>query len=163
MSIDLSAATEQELREYKVDRPKDLTALVDLLSILENRDHDYGTCVYAMSIAATAAFNYMAGKMGCTGFQASCADLDVIRRTRSIDGPFILLKGEDMLFPQYDLHQKLDEAMTEWLPWAAEQAALKLRESGRAAERVVAHWEKLAAFVVDPAAADAVSDTDRGD
>ena len=33
-----------------------------------------------------------------TGFQVSCADLDISKRLRGIKGPFILLKAEDMLY-----------------------------------------------------------------
>jgi hypothetical protein len=79
------------------------------------------------------------------GFQASCADLDFLRRTRSMDGPFIILKAEDMLYPQYDLPEKLREAMESWKEWAAEECAKKLEKSGEEAHpKVKAHWERLA-------------------
>ena len=39
-----------------------------------------------------------------------------------MEGPFILLKGEDMLYPQYDLHEKLRTAMAEWGAWAGGEA-----------------------------------------
>ena len=73
---------EKEMRDAKVPWPKTEEQLQQYVNSLVERPHDYGTCVYAMSMAATAAFNYVAGQLGVTGFQSSCADMDVIRRTR---------------------------------------------------------------------------------
>ena len=141
------ATTEQEMRAEKAPAPDTIEALGEYITSLVDRQHDYGTCVYAMSLAATAAFNHVAHKLGVTGFQASCADLDIVRRTRSMEGPFILLKGEDMIYPQYDLPGKLREAMEEWSDWAAEQAAKKLVESKQENVHpdVWAHWVDLSA------------------
>ena len=139
--------TEQEMRAETAPAPDTIEALGEYIASLVDRQHDYGTCVYAMSLAATAAFNHVAYKLGVTGFQASCADLDIVRRTRSMDGPFILLKGEDMIYPQYDLPGKLREAMEKWADWAAEQAAKKLAENKQenVHPNVWAHWVALSA------------------
>lgn len=137
--------TEQEMRAHKAPTPLTIEDLSTYIESLTKREHDYGTCCYAMSLAATAAFNYVASQLGVTGFQASCADLDIIRRTRNIDGPFMLIRGEDMLYPQYNLQEKLREAMEGWSTWAAEQAREKLATSPDASERVIAHWKQLAA------------------
>lgn len=140
-----TAQTEQEMREYKVPFPQSLDELNEFITSLTERQHDYGSSAYAMSLAATAAFNYIGGKLGTTGFQASCADLDFLRRTRGLDGPFMIMKAEDMLYPQYSLPGNLAEAMDKWEEWAAEQAKKKLAESGNTAHPDVrAHWVKLA-------------------
>lgn len=136
---------EQEMRDAKVPTPdtaKDLTAYIDGLV---KRDHDYGTCVYAMSMAATAAFNYVAHKLGVTGFQASCADMDILRRTRSLEGPFMILDGQNALYPQYDLEGKVREWLggDDFKEWISEQAKKKLAESDGASPSVVAHWRSL--------------------
>lgn len=112
-----AASGESAMRDAKVPWPLTKEQLVEYIQSLVDRQHDYGTCVYAMSMAAEAAFNYVSHCLGVTGFQASCADLDFVRRTRSLKGPFILLKGEDMLYPQYDLEEKLEEAIKNWRPW----------------------------------------------
>ena len=139
------STTEAEMRDEKAPWPDTLEALNEYITSLVERKHDYGTCVYAMSLAATAAFYHVSSKLGVTGFQASCADLDFLRRTRSMDGPFIILKAEDMLYPQYDLPEKLREAMESWKEWAAKECAKKLEESGKQAHPdVKAHWERLA-------------------
>lgn len=140
--------TEKEMREAEVptfDSSRKLRAYIDGLV---ERDHDYGTCVYAMSMAATAAFNYVARKLGVTGFQASCADMDIVRRVRHMRGPFMIVNGADALYPQYDLHAKLGEFLDEIKPWLAEEAAKSLasESSVSAHPNVVAHWKQLAEF-----------------
>lgn len=140
------AKTEQEMRDLEAPCPETAADLMEYIESLTERSHDYGTCCYAMSLAATAAFQHVAKKLGVTGFQASCADLDVLRRTRSLKGPFILLKAEDMLYPQYNLQQKLRDAMNDWGEWAADEAKKKLAEdSEHAHPDVVARWTMLAA------------------
>lgn len=137
------ASTETEMREAKVPWPYTKEQLVDYIDSLVDRQHDYGTCVYALSMAAEAAFNYVSHQLGVTGFQSSCADLDFLRRTRGLKGPFMVIMAEDALYPQYDLPGKLDKALEEWKPWLAEQAKIKLAEAGSAHSNVVAHWKKL--------------------
>jgi hypothetical protein len=136
--------TEAQLRESDTPWPETPEELTAYIATLVDRPHDYGTCVYAMSLAATAAFHYVSKILGTTGFQASCADLDILRRTRHINGPFMLIKGEDLLYPQYDLQQKLDDFIKSSMPWLVEEARKKLQESGRTHPDVKARWEKLA-------------------
>lgn len=134
------------MREAKDPSPKSLAELTEYIDSLVDRQHDYGTCCYAMSLAATAAFNYVAHTLGVTGFQASCADLDFLKRSRNLKGPFAVIDGEHMVYPQYDIAAKVREYMKEWEPWAAEQAAkhLEEEEASQAHPDVVAHWKKLA-------------------
>ena len=137
---------ETEMREHRVPWLKSADELTAYIESLITQQRDYGTAAYAMSLAAVAAFQYVAGKVGASGFQASCADLDVVRRTRHLNGPFILLKGEDMLYPQYDLHGKLQEAMDSWREWAREEARKKLaaHKAETAHPDVIKHWKMLA-------------------
>jgi hypothetical protein len=138
------AQTEADMREAKDPWPCTIEQLVEYVQSVTKRQHDYGTCVYAMSLAATAAFNFVAHQLGVTGFQSSCADLDFLRRSRGIKGPFMLVKGEDFLYPQCDPRGKLAEALADWNPWLCEQAAKKLAETPGAHPDVVAHWKRLA-------------------
>lgn len=140
--------TEMEMREAKVPFIKTEQELLGYLKTLVERDHDYGTCVYAMSMAAEAAFNYVSSKLGVTGFQASCADLDFIRRTRNFEGPFMLVDAAQQLYPQYhplkDTEEFLSsESTTQWL---AKQAREKISESDQSSVHpdVWSHWEQLA-------------------
>lgn len=136
--------SENEMRKSKVPRIETISALTDYIESLVNGQHDYGTCVYAMSLSAVAAFNYAAHKLGVTGFQASCADLDILKRTRGIDGPFMLIKGEDMLYPQNDVHERVSEAQVKWKSWLKEEAEKKLAENNTAHPSVLRHWARLA-------------------
>lgn len=142
--------TEKEMRDADVPSFKNKADLMKYINDLVNRPHDYGTCCYAMSMAAVAAFQYVARKIGVTGFQASCADLDVIRRTRGIKGPFILIQGNDMLYPQYDIAKKLQDATDSWREWARDEAKKKLKENDAAHPEVIKHWKKLAAYEKNP-------------
>ena len=145
-----NSATEAQMRESEVPWPKTQKQLNKYIESLVKRNQDYGTCVYAMSMAAVATFNYVAGQLGVTGFQSSCADMDIIRRTRGIKGPFMLIDGADALYPQYDLRKRLEESMDEWKLWLKEEATKKLSESNEYTHHdVIAHWEKLAALEIE--------------
>ena len=136
--------TEKTMRDETVPTPETVDELAAYVRSLVDGQHDYGTCVYAMSMAATAAFNHVAKALGVTGFQASCADMDILRRTRRLEGPFMLIDGEKALYPQYDLPQKLAEFLVDIKPWLAKQAAKKLAEAPGAHPNVYAHWRQLA-------------------
>ena len=71
----------------------------------------------------------------------------MLRRTRGMEGPFIILNGEDMLYPQYDLPKKLADALEDWRGWAAEEAFIRLlADSNGACPSVLAHWKQLASY-----------------
>lgn len=121
-----TAPNEHEMREASVPTPQTLEDLTTYINGLVNRPHDYGTCVYAVSMAATAAMQYVYDKLGMTGFQASCADLDIVRRNRHIQGPFAIIKAEDSLFPQYD--KRIKEIQDGWHDWLVKEAKKKIQE-----------------------------------
>ena len=112
----LRHGTEQQLRDLNAPRPRTEADLGRIIRALAHREHDYGTCVYAMSISAEAAYNYQAHVQGVSGFQASCADMDFLKRTRNIKNGFQLINYDKLLYPQYDgpehfptRHQLIDQ------------------------------------------------------
>ena len=145
MSEDIKTMTEAELRGYKCPTFNSLDELTKFINDLTERKHDYGTCCYAMSLAATASFEYVASKLGVTGFQAGFAGLDIIKRVRNMDGPFMILDAEKTLYPQYDLREQANE----WLSsdrlkeWQKEEAMKKLKAKDACGD-VEDHWKKLA-------------------
>lgn len=146
--MNLSTMAEAELRAARPETPDTPEQLLALIEQLVNRDHDYGTCVYAMSLAAVAAYEYVARQLGVTGFQSSCADMDIIRRNRRLDGPFMLVIGNDALYPQYNIPEKVTSFLRDIRPWLGEQAREKLAEQetitiGHAHPDVVNHWKAL--------------------
>ena len=158
---------ELEMRESKAPWPESLSELADYINSLVEGEHDYGTCVYAMSLSAHASFNYIAKELGVTGFQAGCASMDLIARIKSLkEQPFAIIKGENMLYPQYNLRADFEKLLKEWRKWAGEEALKKLKHwlyhqncdcdgkkkkpsiskcfKGRVSRQVVAHWMSLA-------------------
>jgi hypothetical protein len=107
----------------------------------------YSRCPGAMARAALAAFRYVGHVLGVTGFQASCADLAFLRETRRIKGPFGIIEGENLLYPQYDLRATVDEWIAEWRPSLAKRAAELLASDGQSAHPdVVRRWAEIAAL-----------------
>ncbi len=144
----LTEKTEQELRETKVEFPKTLDELNEIIKQLTERNHDYGTCVYAMSIAAVATFNYIGSKLGCTGFQASCADLDILRRTRHYEDGFMITDYNKLLYPQYwdDEHFPTKEQLLEKNKEQLAKKAKQLLEdsNGSTHPNIIEHWKMIA-------------------
>lgn len=139
---------EQTLRDLTVPTFETMNDLVAYITTMKSIEHDYGTAVYAMSMAATATLNYMARQLGATGFQVSCADLDILRRMRRLEGPFMILSLDKALYPQYDLHQQVDTFVHGNIAWLRNEAKNLLAENEsdefKADERVVQHWKDLA-------------------
>lgn len=149
---DSGVPTEAEMREADVPWPGSMEELTAYIDGLTDRPHDYGTCVYAMSMAAVAAFYYVSSKLGVSGFQASCADMDILRRTRRIDGGFRLVTYDDLLYPQFWDEERsgiFAAELRENPERYAEKARALLREdSGTAAVRD--HWRRIAGADREP-------------
>lgn len=136
--------TEQEMRDSKVPWPKSINELVQYINKLIDQKHDYGTCVYAMSMSAVATLNYVAHELGVTGFQASCADMDLIRRTRNMKR-FQIVDLDKLLFPQYRNEFKgYNQLIMENIEWLSKEAQKNLDDNKTAHENVLAHWKMLA-------------------
>jgi hypothetical protein len=113
----------------------------------------YGRCVYSMSYASVATFNYISYQLGVTGFQASCADLDILRHTRLMKHGFMILNAHDLLYPQYDLLARVRDWIHEMRPQLASEAQRLLADDARGVPAVRKHWEKLAALAPKDGAA----------
>jgi hypothetical protein len=145
---------EMELREFKCPWPTTMKDLDRVINALVDRQHEYGTCPYAMSIAAEAAYHFVAGALGVTGFQASFADLDFIRRVRGLKSGFRILNYDDLLYPQYhtpehfpSLHDLMADAEIRGI--LKERAEKELATAGENAHPdVVRHWKRLAEWSV---------------
>lgn len=140
-------ATEKEMREGKPPRIDSVEELAKYIQSLIDRPHTYGTCVYAMSYAAVAAMDMVAVKLGVSGFQHSCADLDVLRMTRNLKFGCVV-DYEKLLFPQYctDEHfPSVDSLLRTHSASLAEMAKDRLSKADNHVHpNVRSHWEKLA-------------------
>lgn len=146
---------EAELRECEIDWPKTKDELLAIIDTLLERDHDYGTCVYAMSLSALAAFHYAASKVGSSGFQASCADMDFLRHTRNMKSGFQILDYDNLMYPQYA--NRFDTSFMGLIRDNAKTlkpiAEKRLKESPDAHPEVIAHWKMIAAIELEVPAA----------
>jgi len=145
-----TANTEEEMRDTQEKHPQTIKELEEYIGSLVHREHDYGICVYAVSLASVATFNYVAHELGITGFQASCADLDVLRRTRHLKYGFRIVDYEHLLYPQYlnsehfPTHKELLEENKKELAKAARE---KLNDTqGSIHSEVKARWEYVASL-----------------
>lgn len=145
--------------------PQTIDELVKFIESKTGGQHDYNTSAEALHDIAVAAFNYAAGALGNSGFQAGYAALKFVGTVNGIDGPYGLLKAENMLYPQYEpVTVKAAKMAEEWKPWLAEQAREKLAEHPEVTYRTVTdddgknpvempnvhpnvhrHWQRLAA------------------
>jgi hypothetical protein len=149
-SADIAAAkvpTEADMQEAESPHPKTIEQLTAYVQSLVDRPHDYGTCVYAMSYAAVAAFNFVASKLGVTGFQASCADMDILRQTRGWKWGRIL-DYDNLLYPQYCNDERFPSATVlihdpKVRGQLREKAQKLLAEKPKAHPDVIAHWRML--------------------
>lgn len=145
---------ELAMRAEPALRPKTEEELVDYINATVSRgEQGYGESAAATGMIAAAAFNYAASKLGITGYQASFASMDVYRRTTSTKGPFMVVKAEKALYPQYDLLDDIRQFLSECNDWLTEEARKKLTEEEArkkleggvgAHPAVVEHWQKLA-------------------
>lgn len=127
--------------------PKSRQELDNIIDNIISAEHDYNTSAEAATDAAVAAFNYVSSELGLTGFQAGWAGMQFIKRTKAIEGPFMIIKIEDALYPQYDIKQRVQDYLEECKPWLKEQAQKKLDEldlNDTISLMVWEHWEKLA-------------------
>lgn len=139
---------EKEMEKRKAVNPETVEELNNEIEMLLNNNNDYGEAVYAISLASVATFNFMAKKLAITGFQASCADLDILRRTRHMENGFKILNFDRLLYPQYIdefniTHEKLLNENIKHLSLAAKKK-LEEHKCFPAHGDVIRHWEKIA-------------------
>ena len=138
---------EMELAKVKVPLFKTIEELTEFIEALAHREHDYGTCVYAMSLAAEEAFNYIAHVLGVTGFQAGAAELSFLKSSRRMEDGFMILDYNKLLYPQYvkefPTYDGLIEEQKEHL---AEKARELLKDASLAHPNVKQHWMWLSSL-----------------
>lgn len=138
----------------RIPTPESLDHLYAEIATLTTFDHDGGAGGYeasadAMWKAAAMTFNYVASKVGATGFQASWAALRFYGEVMGIDSPFTVVRIEDALYPQYDVIGRVQGYLDDQRDWLREQAVKKIAEHAEddslVHPNVMAHWRKLAA------------------
>ncbi|WP_419877700.1 hypothetical protein [Brevibacillus centrosporus] len=127
--------------------PKTEQELIDFLHEHENKSHSYESVAESLTEVTLAMFNYFASKQGMTGFQASWGGLQFLKKSRGIEGPFGIIDGSKLLYPQYDLRKQLEDWIKEWEPQLAQMAKEKLEETNcQAHPDVLERWQRLASL-----------------
>lgn len=140
-----TSTNEKELQAEVAPWPETMAELTEYIQSLEALPADYGMAVYVASLSAAATLNYLGKTKGMTGFQMSCVDLDILRRMRGLDCPFMIIKAHDMLYPQYDIAEQVAEALNKWRPWAIKQATVLLMDARDGVHpAVLARWKEFA-------------------
>ena len=138
-------------KDWETVKPKTLTELAEFQRhLIEDYNHDYGTCVHAAANAARAAYDYFAHELGMTGFQMGCVMWSLVSDLHSGGKgvPLRLFDYSDLLYPQYE--SKFAHSITPgtW-EWLQAQAKTKLKETEPPySPAVKAHWQSIVAGVV---------------
>ena len=139
-------ASFEELQSLSVPFFDTLNELIDFIIVLTEREHDYNTTGMAIMLAAEATFKYIAKTLGASNFQASCSDLELLKRLRHLECGFCILNYEDLLYPQYlnDTHfPSYKDLIRENIEVLAEKAKEKLQTHSDAHPNVILHWKYL--------------------
>ena len=112
-----------------------------LLDKFEKMPFDYNGCINAQ-VDIIKSIIYGAGN---SGFSASCVGMETIKSTHGIKGPFMIIKLEDMLYPQCLPEPKVAAWINENEAWIGKKARKLLRERKGASvhPNVLAHWKSL--------------------
>lgn len=129
-----------------MNNPNSFEELITYISDKVNAKHTYQSSADAMWEISLAAFNFAAEELGTTGWQASHAELMFLAKSRRINGPFAIVSGQDLLYPQYDIASKVEKYIDSWMPWAIQQCKQKLETEDRkyVADSVWQHWQNMA-------------------
>lgn len=123
---------------------EELTAFLN--DVAENYNVGYGSCVVAIGQAALATANYLAGKFGITGFQASYVTWEFIDGWTDI-GKEVgakILDYDKMLYPRYGyiFEKTISKSCWEALQKKAKE---KLEKDQYLTHPVVIeHWQSIA-------------------
>lgn len=128
--------------------PQTEEELLEYLREQENLPFDYNTVAEALTNVTVAMFNYFASKQGMTGFQSGWAAMEFMRKVRGIEGPFGILDGSKLLYPQYDLVGQVQEWIEDWKPEVGRIAKERLKNDDEHTHpEVRKRWQELAALV----------------
>ena len=126
---------EQEWEEVKQKynikyTPKDTKELGEYIDkILEGGWHGYNESVEDGIKCLMALWNYLMDKQGHSGASASFVGLEFLGLSRHERSPFMIVTLNDALYPQYDLHEKLDKFISKNKDWLKQEAEERIKES----------------------------------
>lgn len=130
----------------KANNVKTREQLNELLDeVINDKDLDYGTIVYAISgcMLATAKYIDRSEVGGITGFQASFIAWEMVAKfMHESKVAMRLIDYEDMLYPQYENRFAKTISKRTWDILQAE-ASKRLLETPNAHPEVIKHWKSI--------------------
>jgi hypothetical protein len=138
-----------ERPDFSYKKCNTIEELSQYIKEIVEQKHDYNTSGYAITKALLATEMFMAHALGTTGFQHGYAQMAYLMETRGIKTGFLILDGDKVLYPQYDLRQQFEEWYAEQLKSkeVRELAQQKIKEddndSFHAHSDVRKRWEEL--------------------
>lgn len=105
----------------------------------------YTKVAEALTEAAALAFNFVSAQAGATGAQAGFASMQLLGRLQRIEGPYMVVRAGDYLYPQYDGRVRQFLEGPEVRQFLHERALEGLTHSDPIAPDVMARYSLLAA------------------
>lgn len=138
--------TFDEFMEIDEPFPKDTQELIGYLEkLIKDLNSSYSEAPFAPALAAISAFNYVACKMGLTGFQASHSGMLFLAKLRHMEHGFKIIDYRDLLYPQYldRFNISADKLIRENLGTLKSSAKDLLTTHKDAAPEVKEHWKSI--------------------
>jgi hypothetical protein len=125
--------------------------IINIKALGDEESHDYGSAADAVAKASVMTFNYMAGHLGITGFQAGWAQMAILRELRGLNHGFRILDYEKLLYPQYCTEEYFPsiadlENDPEIRKHLSKEAKKRLTKDSHVHPEVKARWEEVAGW-----------------
>lgn len=144
--------SEDDMMNLESVSPKSGEELIDfIMNLVKYENNDYGTAARSLTLAAEAAFNYIAHMFDVSGFQAGYAQMGFMIRMRNIKSRLKILNYDNLLYPQYldDFRITPEQCIRENASWLKKRAKEELKKATEwTDEKVVEHWKYLAGMKV---------------
>ena len=112
---------------------------------LLKKEHDYTSAMKVTARLTYEFFDYVASKLGLSGFQASWAQLEFLKLARHYEHGFMIVDFGNVLYPQYYHDRKhfpsAKQILMDNLDYFKKQAEKLLKERPCAHPEVRKHWK----------------------
>jgi hypothetical protein len=115
-----------------------------LRKLTEDYEHDYGTCVHAMTAALYGLGWALSREFGITGFQASAVAIEFVKHWNRYEC-FRFVDYKQLLYPQYaDYYDKTISTETfDWLQKKAKKQIEEMESDGFGSSKVLDHMKAI--------------------
>lgn len=111
--------------------------------LFNDHHHDYGTICHAVAASTLTHLNNLLYKESMTGLQSSFVMWEIIQRMFNIEVGAMLIKFDDMLYPQYEYKFNSNTIDNNTFKLLQEKAQERMDESGLMTSRVRHHMQSI--------------------